>query len=134
MDEASAPKQVVRFSVLENAAAWKRLPPATKGAGQPLPAWARALADSLPRTTAALLELDYRHRAKSPLLEPALAAKMRLIAAQANGCAYTEAVALSDLKRLGGYNSPAVHHPPALRFAEKLTRAADTVTDDEVAD
>src|SRR5262249_17660260 len=53
--------------ISENSEAWKFLPPADKGAGQPLPAWARTLARTLPRTTAALLELDYLHRAKSPL-------------------------------------------------------------------
>ena len=36
------------FPLLDNAAAWKNLPPADKGAGQSLPAWARALAASLP--------------------------------------------------------------------------------------
>ena len=48
---------------LSNEEAWKRLPRAERGAGQPLPGWARVLAPSLPYTTAAMLELDHLHRA-----------------------------------------------------------------------
>jgi hypothetical protein len=39
-----------RVGLLSDEAAWKRLPPAVRGAGQPLPARARALAAGLPRT------------------------------------------------------------------------------------
>src|SRR5262245_14948506 len=71
-----------RVPLLSDAEAWRRLPEATEGAGKPLPAWARALAGALPRTTAAVLELDYLQRARSPL-GPALRAKMRWVAARA---------------------------------------------------
>src|SRR5262245_39548754 len=51
-----------RLSLVASKEAWKSLPPAEKGTGQPLPVWARALAPLLPHTTAAMLELDFRQR------------------------------------------------------------------------
>ena len=131
-----------RLPSLNDEEAWKRLPKAEKGGGRPLPAWALALADALPRTTAAMLELDYRHRALSPL-DARLRAKVRWTAAHANRCAYSEAVALADLERAGASGAEraaltagAADAPPAemaaVAFARKLTLAADTVTDDEV--
>jgi alkylhydroperoxidase family enzyme len=136
------PKQEARLPVLTNEQAWKHLPKATQGAGAPLPAWARVTARALPRTTAAMLELDYRHRAASPL-DPWLRAKMRWVAAHANGCAYGEANALADLKRAGAPDAEvaALRRPlaelpaaprAALQFADKLTRAAYSVTDEDV--
>lgn len=147
-----------RFVALTNDEAWKRLPPAEKGAGWPLPAWARVLAASLPHTTAGMLELECLHRTKSPL-SPILRAKVRLAVARANRCAYSEAYAADDLQR-------AFEHPTlrklvpgdinltkmiarelrladdskdvssleraVLAFARKLTQAAYTVTDAEV--
>src|SRR5262249_46954474 len=89
-----------RVPVLPDREAWKHLPPADRGTGQPLPVWARALAASLPRTTAAMLELDYLHRARSPL-DPKLRGKLRWVAAHANRCAYTQAYAAADLRRAG---------------------------------
>ena len=59
---------------------WRKLPPVERGAGQPLPSWAKALAGVMPRTTAALLRLDLVHRTKSPL-DPKLRARMRWVAA-----------------------------------------------------
>ncbi len=56
-----------RFSLLSDEDCWRKLPPAEKGRGQPLPSWARALAGPMPRTTAALLRLDEVHRNDSPL-------------------------------------------------------------------
>jgi alkylhydroperoxidase family enzyme len=131
-----------RLPLLNDKEAWKRLPKAEKGGGQPLPAWALALADALPRTTAAMLELDYRHRALSPL-DARLRAKVRWTAAHANRCVYTEAVALADLERAGtlaaeraalldGDPDAPRAEKAALAFARKLTLAADTVTDEEV--
>lgn len=129
--------------LLDDAQAWQRLPAAEQGAGQPLPAWARATAASLPRTTAAMLELDYLHRVDSPL-PPRLRGLMRWTAAHANRCAFTMAQARADLRRAGG--DPAVldfliKNPErlapverdAVEFARKLTLAAYTVTDEEVA-
>src|SRR5262245_8447665 len=80
---AGVGKAVPRFPAASAEEAWSRLPLAAP----PLPAWARTLAGPLPRTTAAMLELDHLHRAKSPL-GPVLAGKMRWMAADAIGCEY----------------------------------------------
>jgi alkylhydroperoxidase family enzyme len=123
--------------------AWKRLPLEGKDVGKPLPAWAKALARPLPATTAAMLRLDYLHRAASPL-DPKLRGKMRWVAARANRCAYAEACTLADLRRAGvkeeelkvltGAASgwPELERD-ALLFARKLTRSAYLVRDDEMA-
>lgn len=145
LDDAAKPaaKAAAHVPLLDNAAAWKQLPPAVKGAGEPLPAWARACAASLPGTTAAMLELDFRHRAASSL-PPRLRGMMRWAAAHANRCAVTEAQALDDLRRAGVEPSvldALVGDPQrllpdeqaAVSFARKLTAAAYTVTDDEMA-
>jgi hypothetical protein len=87
-DTPRAREQV--FAPLTDNDAWSRLPKPEKGSGQPLPIWARSLAAHMPRTTAALLRLDYVQRAKSPL-DPKLRAAMRWVGAHANHCAYTEA-------------------------------------------
>jgi alkylhydroperoxidase family enzyme len=143
LDEAARGKQTARVPLPSDAEAWRRLPAAEKGAGQPLPAWARALARSLPRTTAAMLELDHLQRAGSAL-EPLLRGKMRWAAARANGCAWTQAQALADLRRAGLGDAGAAAlagdwkalpsaERDALNFARKLTQAAYSVTDEEVA-
>ncbi len=85
---------------LSNEEAWKAMPPAEVGSGKPLPSWARMLARSLPRTTAAILRLDYAQRARSPL-DPKLRAAMRFVAARANGSTYGETYAASDATRAG---------------------------------
>jgi alkylhydroperoxidase family enzyme len=133
-----------RLSVPTDAEAWRHLPAAEEGAGRPLPLWARALAVALPRTTAAMLELDYLHRERSPL-EPNLRGKMRWACAHANRSAYGEAYALADLRRAGldeagirvltgGGAGLSPGEAAAVAFARKLTLAGDTVTDAEVAE
>jgi alkylhydroperoxidase family enzyme len=150
MDEAALPKQAAatkkvsaRVPLLSNSAAWECLPKTVQGGGQPLPAWARALAKSLPKTTAAMLELDYLHRAQSPL--PAvLRGQMRWVAADTNMCAYTRLQAEQDLLLAGmkkdqlaalkgDFGGLLAKDKAALLFARKLTKAASTVTDAEVA-
>jgi alkylhydroperoxidase family enzyme len=140
-----APALVVsadHFPVLDNAEARRRLPAMEQGADQPLPVWARALAEALPNTTAAMLELDFLHRARSPL-DPVLRGKMRWVAAHANRCAYGEACAAADLRRAGvgeaavralATDSTALPEAEraALTFARKLTVDAASVTDAEV--
>lgn len=126
----------------DNATAWKHLPAAEKGAATSLPVWARALAPSLPHTAAAMLELDYLHREKSPL-DAKLRAWVRLAVARANGCAFAEAEAAADLRRAGLDDAglAALAGKPEswpvdadlLAFARKLTLESQTVTDDEVA-
>ncbi|MFL5342380.1 MAG: carboxymuconolactone decarboxylase family protein [Gemmataceae bacterium] len=124
--------------------AWAKLPPPTEKTDAPLPAWAAALAPALPKTTAAMLELDHAHRAKSPL-DPKLRAAMRWVAARANGSAYGQAYAVADLRLAGATDAEVriVQGDPAqwptkdraaLTLADKLTTAAYTVRDDEVVD
>jgi alkylhydroperoxidase family enzyme len=133
-----------RVPLPESAEAWRFLPPAEQGAGEPLPAWARALARSLPRTTAAMLDLDRIHRTKSPL-GPLLRGKLRWVAAHANRCDYSLATAEADLRRAGldaaGFQALAGDHADlprpeaaALAFARTMTLSADAVTDPEVSE
>ena len=129
--------------LLTDAEAWKRLPAAISGGGQRLPAWARALAASLPRTTAAMLELDRIHRTRSPL-GPVLRGKMRWVAARANRCDYSMAYAEADLKRAGctdgelrSLKEDRAGQPDpqrdVLAFAHRMTADASEVTDAELA-
>jgi alkylhydroperoxidase family enzyme len=127
-------------ALLTDQECWKRMPAATSGGGQPLPSWAKAVAVHLPRTAAAMLQLDRAQRIASPI-DPVLRAKMRWVIAHANRCGYSEAYALADLKRAGGGDSavkaltgdlggwPATDREP-LEFARLLTVAAPTVSDD----
>jgi alkylhydroperoxidase family enzyme len=129
---------------LSNADAWKKLPRAERGGEQPLPSWARMMAGELPRTTAALLQLDFAQRTKGPV-SPKLRAAMRWIAAHANRCTYSEAYAAADARRAGLDESriEALANPnypgwtdseqAALDFALKMTLHSDLVTDLEFA-
>jgi alkylhydroperoxidase family enzyme len=130
-------------AVPSNAEAWAALPPAEEGPGKPLPAWVRALAPSLPKTAAAMLELDYAQRAESTL-PPRLRARLRWTAADANRCDYAKAYARADFKRAGGKaaeldtSSERVATLPegerlAVEFVLQLSEAAYTVTDAQVA-
>jgi hypothetical protein len=128
-----------RVRPLGNDAAWKLLPREQP----PLPAWALVLTESMPKTVARQLELDAVHRAKNPL-DPVVRAKMRWVAADANRCDYSKRYAEADLRRAGvpqseidflakngvGYDKDW----PAYAFARKLTIAAYTVTDEEMAE
>ncbi len=136
-------KPQTTFALPTDAQTWAVLPRATKGANQPLPNWAKAIATQLPRTAAAMLELDFAQRTKSPL-DPILRAKMRWVIAHANRCAYTEATAMADLKRAGAdANTIAILTGPKadwptkdqgpLAFAENLTRSASTINDADFA-
>jgi alkylhydroperoxidase family enzyme len=127
---------------LDDAQAWVHLPPLEYGERQPLPGWARMLAESLPRTTALMLELDALHRSRSPL-GSTLAGKARWTVAHANRCAYGAASAEADLRRAGlqdadvaaladGIETAPDEERLALAFARRLTIEADTITDDEV--
>ncbi len=120
--------------------AWSLLP----RKNPPLPAWARVLVKPLPRTTGAMLELDYLHRARNPL-PPLLAGKLRWMAAHTLGSVYAERYAEADLRRAGMSEADLkkLAGDPAtlsaddrtlLAFARKMTRAASTVTDAEMAD
>lgn len=150
VDEAGQ-NNAERVPVLDDDEARRKLPPMEQGGGsgdpaparQPLPVWARALAGPLPNTTAAMLWLDYLHRAQSPL-DPVLRGKVRWIAAHANRCAYSEAVAAADLRRArvddstiralaGDLAKLPDAECAALTFARKMTLDAATVTDAEMS-
>ena len=131
------------LATLDDDQAWSRLPPLKQGERQPLPVWARILAESLPRTTAAMLELDALHRAHSPL-GAVLAGKARWAVAMANRCPYSVACAEADLRLAGAGHAPLTslagdwaelpqQERRALAFARRLTLEADTITDEEVA-
>jgi alkylhydroperoxidase family enzyme len=129
--------------LLDDTAAWQRLPECEAGAEGPLPTWARALAGTLPATTACVLELDATYRLSTEL-DPRLRAKLRWVAARGTHCDYGQQYALADLRRAGA-DDPEVAQlqgdwsalPPteraALEFAHKMTVAAYSVTDEEVA-
>lgn len=129
--------------MLDDSQTWSHLPPLADGQRQALPGWARLLAESLPRTTSVMLELDALHRAHSPL-GAVLAGKVRWWAANANRCPCGMAGALADLRRaslsgeeivtfVNGTGDVADAERQAMRFARRLTLEADTITDDEVA-
>jgi alkylhydroperoxidase family enzyme len=129
--------------VLTDAEAWKVLPPVEEGFGQLLPVWVRALARSLPKTAAAMLELDYAQRVDNPL-PPRLRAKLRWIAAHANRCNYAQAYALADYVRAGGPAADIDDLPRrmdklpeaerlALQVVKQLAEAAYTVSDAQIS-
>lgn len=124
------------LSLRTDAEAWDRLPAGTGKAG-PLPGWARMLAGPLPRTVAAMLELEQAVRVKMPL-DPKLRAKVRWAAANAGGSRYGEAAALADLRRAGGttaevaaltgdWDALPAGERTTLRFARKLTKMGSSV-------
>jgi alkylhydroperoxidase family enzyme len=131
------------FPLLSDEECWQKLPPTQKGRGEALPSWARAMAGAMPRTTAAMLRLDFLHRTRNPI-GPLLRGKMRWVAARANRCEYSTAYAEADLRRAGldeaGFRSLKGDHRDlpelegaALDFARQMTLEASEVTDDEVA-
>lgn len=129
--------------MLTDEQARRHLPPAIEGKSQPLPTWALTLAAAMPRTTAAMLELDYLQRS-GKFIDPKLRARLRWTAARANRCAYSEAYALADLSRLGldandklvlaeQWDRLPAADQAALAFARKMTLDASSVTDAEMA-
>jgi alkylhydroperoxidase family enzyme len=131
------------FPLLSDEECWRKLPSAELGGGQTLPTWARAMAGAMPRTTAAMLRLDFLHRMRNPL-GPLLRGKMRWVAGHANRCEYSMAYAEADLRRAGldeaelrslkgGHRDLPEPQRAALDFARQMTLGASMVTDDEVA-
>jgi len=129
---------------VSNEDAWKALPKVVRGAGQPLPSWARMIAGELPRTTAAFLELDLAQRTAGPV-EPKLRASMRWTAAHANRCPYAMQMAIGDGLRAGitkdqwstlekGDRSRwSSRDQAALDFAHAMTVDSDGCSDDSFA-
>jgi hypothetical protein len=90
-----------------------------------------------------MLELDYLHRARNPLA-PGLRGQIRWAAARANRCESGEAIARADLRAagVGAEELEALTGDPTglpaeaqevVRFAFKLTLAAESLTDADVA-
>jgi hypothetical protein len=139
VSESSRSGRAGPIQLLSDEECWQRMPSAAAGGGAPLPGWARAVATHLPRTTAAMLELDLAQRTRSPL-EPALRARMRWVIAHANRSACSEATALADLRRAGGDDAavntltgdpagwPDADREPLL-FARMLTVDAPAIPD-----
>ncbi len=130
-----------RLSVEE---CWQCLPTKETDEGQRLPNWARITARPLPKTTAAMLELDWLHRTQNEL-GPILRAEMRWVAAEASRCTYSMATAEADLRRAGvddaridalkgGYDRWPDEDRMALDFASQMTLDAGSITDELVAD
>jgi alkylhydroperoxidase family enzyme len=128
-----------RFPAASAAEAWNGL----RGDQAPVPNWALTLAKPLPRTAAAMLHLEYIHRAQNPL-GPILAAKLHWAAADSIGCDYARRNAEADLRRaglnpeefkssIGELTKAPVLDRKVIEFARKMTTAANTVTDEEVA-
>lgn len=131
-----------RFATATNEVAWKFLPQTISKETEPLPAWARILAEPMPLTTASMLEMEQAQRQDSSL-EPKLRAKIRWVAARTHGCEYTAARAVADLTAAGGNvdelaaigvlpNTLPASDRRTFEFAERLCRAGHEVTDDEV--
>ena len=141
--EPKPAKREMVFPAAGDAEAWACLPERVRGAEAPLPLWARTLARTLPRTTAAMLELDFAHRAGSPLAAK-LRGQVRWAAARALRCDYGEAYALADLRaaRVADADIEALTRRPdrlpdetqrVLAFVRRLSTAAYTITDEEAA-
>lgn len=132
-----------RVPLLDSASAWKRMPKTESGGGGPLPTWARALADSLPRTTAAMLDLDQDPSHEQPAW--ARADRNALGRGRCEPVQLLKSFATADLKRAGVSGSeieklakldpdaPAAERA-ALRFAYEMTLRAYSVTDESVAE
>ena len=136
---AAAPPPKTRFPSLSSDDTFDRI----RKEAAPLPGWSRMLAGSLPRTTSLMLSLDHFHRAKNPL-DPVLRARLRWIAADANRCDYSRRQAEADLRAAGvakdqvgklwGDETKWNEDERALAvFARKMTLAAHSVTDAEMA-
>jgi alkylhydroperoxidase family enzyme len=128
---------------LTDAEAWEKISSLEKENAQRLPVWIRALAVSLPKTAASMLDLDYAQRTESTL-PPRLRAKLRWIAAEANRCDYGKAYARFDYLQAGGKAEDIDDLPRqldklpeaerlALRLVRQLVEAAYTVRDDQLA-
>lgn len=126
--------------MLTDSECWNRLPKSLSGCSQPLPAWARAIAVHLPRTAAAMLQLNFAHRTVSPI-DPVLRSKMRWVIADANRCEYSKAYAVFDIQQggasgeisssfTGNPDSSTEDERESLEFVRLVTVAARTISDE----
>ena len=118
---------------------WKMLPELATGENTPLPNWIKPIALQMPRTAAAMLELDTAFRTQGPL-DAALRAKLRWIIAHANQSSYGEALALLDFRNAAGPKASTAEFTGApekwpenlkddFEFVRTLTLAAPSLTD-----
>jgi alkylhydroperoxidase family enzyme len=131
-------------TALTDTEAWKKMMPYLDNeVNQRLPVWIRALAVSLPKTAAAMLDLDYAQRMDSTL-PPRLRARLRWMAADANRCEYAKAYARFDYVRAGGKAEDIDQLPHrldklpeaerlALQLVRQLVEAAYRVSDEQIA-
>ncbi len=138
--DTESPSSIPSVPLLSQTDTWQRMPPAVTGGGQALPNWARAVVVHLPRTAAAMLQVDLAQRTRSPL-DPILRGKMRWVIARENRCTYSQEYALADLQRAGANSAalqvlqgdphawPEADREP-LEFARLLTVAAPTIPDE----
>jgi prepilin-type N-terminal cleavage/methylation domain-containing protein len=127
--------------VPNDAEVWKLLPPVEEGEEQRLPAWIRALAPTLPKTAAAMIDLDYAQRIESTL-PPRLRARLHWVAADSHRCEYGKAYARSDFLRAGGkaedidsmrtFDKLPEAERRACELVRQLTKAGHAVTDAQV--
>ena len=136
---ASQPSSWKAWERVTDEQAWEMLPALASGEKQSLPNWVKPVVIQMPRTAAAMLELDKAFRDGGPL-DAALRAKLRWIIAHANRCEYSEKLALADLRRVGGDNvklgeftGPAANWPTEyadeFEFVRLLTVAGPTIPD-----
>ena len=128
--------------LLSSEEAWSRLPPLAKPLQEPLPNWARCLAHTLPATTAAMLELDYKLRATGDEATQQCYAVARLAVARELQCDYLIQYAVADLARCHApttwssdaqvKNALPAQMQSIYRFAQQMTRAARDVSDEEL--
>jgi hypothetical protein len=115
-----------RFAPASDAAAWKLLARETPA----LPLWARTTIESLPVATALQVDLDAMHRTQNPL-GAELGARIRWAVADANRCSYAMESAERDVAGAG--RAPDGPERSAVAFARRLTLAASSIGDEEVA-
>ncbi|MFO0939428.1 MAG: deiodinase family protein [Pirellulales bacterium] len=119
---------------------WALLPQVVNGTKGKLPNWIKPVASQMPRTAAAMLQLDAAFRDKGPL-DAKLRAKLRWIIANTNKSPYGQAVALLDYRRAGGresklqeFTGPVSNWPKSeqddFEFARLLSVAAPTIPDE----
>lgn len=146
--KATAPPALVahtqsRVELPSSEDAWKKLPEASIGPGSELPNWARALADALPHTAAAMLDLDYTYRTTTNFTQRERGIVRRAVAG-INRSAYGVAYADFDL-RAAGWGDEQLSRLDAgdlsdldereqrlYRYAQQASKAARDLTDSQV--
>lgn len=119
---------------------WEQMQVVKPWPAAPPPNWARVVAVHLPRTAAAMLELDRAQRTASPL-PPRLRAELRWLVASLNRCDYSVKYALWDWERTepavedrGGLTLDPEKWPASKRAAyelvQRLTVDAPSVSDE----